>query len=168
MKAKRQIVDESDNIIGYKFGVDVDPITEIYRVSALWLTNTQGQVLIAQRKWDKRNDPGKWGPAVAGTVEEGETYEENIYKETEEEIGLKGIQLKAGPKQRVRGDTNFFCQWYTATVDVPIQDFVIQEDEVEALEWMKLSNLQDALKSTPTKYLTGMQDIVDIFIGGKV
>ena len=27
--------------------------------------------------------PGKWGPAVAGTVEEGESYEENIIKEAE-------------------------------------------------------------------------------------
>ncbi len=29
-----------------------------------------------------------WGSAVAGTVEKGEDYESNIYKETEEEIGL--------------------------------------------------------------------------------
>jgi isopentenyldiphosphate isomerase len=77
---KQVIVDESDNVIGAKIRSDILP-DDIYRVSCLWLRNPSGEVLLAQRSFDKKNDPGRWGPAVAGTVSENETYEENIRKE---------------------------------------------------------------------------------------
>ena len=37
--------------------------------------------------------PEVWGPAVSGTNEEGETYDSNIIKEAQEEIGLTGYTL---------------------------------------------------------------------------
>lgn len=88
LKSKIIIVDENDTIIGHKNRDSMED-GDMYRVSALWIQNSKGDILLAQRSFDKRNDPGKWGPAVAGTVEEGETYESNIIKEAEEEIGLK-------------------------------------------------------------------------------
>lgn len=75
-----QVVNDSDEVIGHKFRNDIDFVKDIYRVAALWLTNSQGQVLIAQRLLTKDKDPGKWGPAAAGTLEKDETYESNIYK----------------------------------------------------------------------------------------
>ena len=77
------IVNEEDEIIGHKDRTSLDHETDIYRVAALWLTNSTGEVLIAQRALSKESSPGKWGPAAAGTVEEGETYESNIVKEVE-------------------------------------------------------------------------------------
>ena len=64
------IVDKEDNIIGYKDRYKLDP-SDIYRVSALWLTNSKEDILLAQRSFDKKHYPGKWGPAVAGTVKKG-------------------------------------------------------------------------------------------------
>ncbi len=81
------IVNEQDEIIGYKDRKDRN-LVDITRVSALWITNEDGEILLAQRGLNKTHSPGLWGPAVAGTVEEGETYESNIIKEAEEEIGL--------------------------------------------------------------------------------
>ena len=40
------------------------------------------------RSFTKSHDPGKWGPAVAGTVEEGETY--NFLKEGQRVYWLDG------------------------------------------------------------------------------
>lgn len=91
MKLPTVIVNENDEIIGHKLREEVDPKNDIYRVSALWVTNSAGDVLIAQRKLTKKHAPGKWEPAVAGTVEKGETDESNIYKEAQEEIGLSGF-----------------------------------------------------------------------------
>ena len=87
---KIPVVNQQDEIIGYK---EKSLITtdDIYRVSALWITDTTGRILLAKRAFTKSRHPGLWGPAVAGTVEEGETYESNIIKEAEEEIGLKNI-----------------------------------------------------------------------------
>ena len=76
-----QIVDKNDTVIGTKERDEIDYSSDIYRVSALWLTNSNGQALIAKRAMAKKNSPGKWGPAVAGTLETDETYETNIYKD---------------------------------------------------------------------------------------
>ena len=81
------IVDENDNVIKNIDAGEKKP-GEISRVSALWVTSEEGEILLAQRAVTKKRDPGCWGPAVAGTVEEDETYEDNIIKEAEEEIIL--------------------------------------------------------------------------------
>ena len=125
------IVDENDKIIGYKKRGTLDS-DDIYRVSALWLTNSKGEILIAQRADNKSHNPGQWGVSVAGTVDEGETYYENIIKETEEEIGLKGIKPKKGPYGRHKGEHNYFYQWYLQEIDMDIEDFVIDKEEVKA------------------------------------
>jgi NADH pyrophosphatase NudC (nudix superfamily) len=108
-------------------------------------------VLLAQRKFDKKHDPGRWGPAVAGTVDQGESYESNIYKEAEEEIGLKGVKFDLGPKQLISdGPHKFFCQWFLAKVDA--EDFVIQESEVEQVAWFTVDRLKEELKNNSDKF----------------
>lgn len=86
------IVDEEDNIIDYKERKKLD-LKDIYRVSALWIENSKGEILLAQRSFNKKHHPGLWGPAVAGTVEKGESYEENISHEIEEELGIKEVKV---------------------------------------------------------------------------
>lgn len=150
------IVDDQDEVIGYKErGMIVQE--DIYRVSALWVTDSNGDILLAQRHHTKKHHPSMWGPAVAGTVDEGDTYDESIVKETEEEIGLKGIQLKKSQKIRVTGEHNHFTQWYTLTCDKPAEDFVIQEDEVEQVKWFTREELASELQVHPENYLRGTQ-----------
>lgn len=147
------IVDEQDNEIGLKDSDKVD-YEDIYRVSALWLTDkTSGDVLLAQRKWTKTNDPGKWAAAVAGTVDEGETYQQNIVKETEEEIGLTNLITTTGPKQFVDdGQHKYFIQWYLAEVDKNRTNLTLQEEEVEAVKWIKLGDLIKDVTVNPQNY----------------
>ncbi len=158
-----QIVDDKDQLIGHKNREDVNHDSEIYRVAALWLTNSKGEVLIAQRKLTKDKDPGVWGPAVSGTVEEGETYETNIYKEAEEEIGLTGVGFNSGPKMRVNEPRNYFCQWFTAVVNRLAEDFRVQEEEVEQIKWMSERELIEDVKAHPDKYIPVMPQILKIF-----
>lgn len=154
-KSRIVIVDENDEIIAHKErGTQTQ--NDIYRVSALWVKNSRGDILLAQRKLTKRHDPGKWGPAVAGTVDEGETYEQNIIKEAEEEIGLKNIQPVLGPKVRMTGEHNYFDQWYTLVVDKPAEDFTIQEEEVEQVRWFTHTELEKELHDSPEKYLKSL------------
>ena len=119
MKPKIVIVDEDDNVIGHKERGLVGR-GDIYRVSALWITNSKGKILLARRALTKSHDPGKWGPAVAGTVEEGEDYRDNIVKEAGEEIGLRNIKPQTGPKIRIFGEHNYFDQWYLLKIDKTI------------------------------------------------
>lgn len=162
MKSKILIVDEKDNVIGCK-DRDVIEQDDIYRVSALWITNSEGDVLLARRALTKSHDPGKWGPAVAGTVEKGESYEDNIRKETEEEIGLRNITPQTGPKERVSGEHNYFVQWHLVKIDKPENEFIIDKNEVEEVEWFSKEELRQEIKANPDKFLENMKRWIEIF-----
>ena len=126
------VVDEHDTIVWYKERrEDIDPEKEFYRITALRLTNSQWEILIAQRSHNKRLAPGKRWPAVAGTVEQGESYEANIIKEMREEIWLKDVKLTTGPKYKHEGTgNNHFAQRFLGTVDMDISFFTKEKDSV--------------------------------------
>ncbi|HSX17853.1 MAG TPA: NUDIX domain-containing protein [Candidatus Saccharimonadales bacterium] len=158
------IVDEHDNFLKFVEYQERQP-TDIYRVAALWATNPNDQILLAQRKFTKHNDPGKWGPAVAGTIEEGETYETNIYKEAEEEVGLSGVPFKMGPKIfNDKGRFKFFVQWFLAEIDWPIGKFKIQRDEVEEIRWIDKASLKRDLDKSPSNYIAGAEKVWQEFL----
>lgn len=158
---KIPIVDENDNIIEYRERDNRD-FNSIYRISSLWITDTDGKILLAQRAFNKSHDPGKWGPAVAGTVEEGETYESNIIKETEEEIGLKDIKPITGIKKRRKDKWNYFNQEFLLTLPTGFNDFKIQEDEVTEIKWFTKEELIKELQENPDNFLKVIHERMDI------
>ena len=156
-----QVVDEQDNLIGAKPRNEIDFEHDYYRISGLWLTNSKGQILLAQRLMTKDKDPGKWGPAAAGTLEVGETYESNMYKEAEEEIGLTGVDFALGPKMKFTAPRHSFCQWFTAVCDKPENEFVPQPSEVERVKWIDEGEFFEDVQNNPNKYLPTMSLIIE-------
>jgi isopentenyl-diphosphate delta-isomerase len=159
------VVDENDTIIWYKSKEDIDPIKEYYRVSWLRLTNSKGQILIAQRAFTKKNDPGKRWPAVAGTIEKGESYEDNIIKEIEEELWLTGISVTLWPKTEKEEveKYHYFWQWFFATVNKNISEFRIQKEEVAAIKWISPEELKKDIRIHPERYLRNMKEHLEKF-----
>lgn len=149
------VVDKNDTVIGFKERSKLMP-GDIYRVSALWLTNSKGEVLMAKRSKTKLKNPNVWGPAVAGTVEADESYEQNIIKETQEEIGLllTLADLSLGPKMYIsRNEANdWYLQWYLVTRDVAIESLTIQKDEVASLAWFGARELRERVSKFPEEF----------------
>lgn len=164
IKPKAIIVDEEDNSIGLKDRNEIDYKKDFYRAAGVWIVNSKDEVLLAQRKFTKAKDPGKWGPAVAGTVEGGETYESNAYKETEEEIGVSGIKLELGPKQKMSYPRKYFVQWFIGKIDKPAEEFTIQEEEVEQVKWISKEELLKDTKVNPNKYVPAVCQFIDELI----
>lgn len=158
------VVNEKDEVIGHKDRTDINPAVDIVRSASLWITNRNGDILLAQRKLTKRNNPGKWSEAVGGTVEEDDDYESTMIREAQEEIGIKVDSYELGPKQYIESPAKYFVQWYTATIDKPIEAFSIQEEELEQLAWISEEQFTKELKDTPEKYIDEMQDIAHLFI----
>ncbi len=147
------IVDEQDKVLGYKKRGELHPHDRI-RVTGVWLENTRGEVLIAQRSFKKDLHPGLWGPAAAGGVAKGESYEENAYKELEEEIGLTGIDLTLADKAVVEytdGTRRVVC-WFRGKYDGPAESLVL-EDAVESVKWVAKSWLRKDLLEHPEHYV---------------
>lgn len=148
------LVDDNDNEIGLKERDDIGP-DDIHRASAAWIRNSKGDILLARRSFKKKIGPGKWSCATAGTVDEGEDYETNMLKELEEEIGLKltADDLTLGPKIRT---PHLFMQWYYATVDLPIEAFTLQEDEVMDIAWVSQEDFERMLAEDPEQFVNSI------------
>ncbi len=158
------VVDENDVVIGHIDRNDRDP-NDIIRISAVWITDEDGNILLQQRKLTKKNNPGKWGPAVAGTVEEGETYIVNAYKEMKEEIGVEGVSLFEYKKYY--GETNTgkrFCQVYTATIPRNTR-LTIEKNEVEQVKWFTKAEVQKMISEHPDDFVGAMkQELKNAFL----
>jgi len=163
IKSRIIIVDKNDKIIGHK-NRDTLKKKDIYRVSILWITNSLGKILLAKRHHTKIHYPGKWGPSVTGTVDEGETYEENIIKEAEEELGLKNIKPKISLKTKTDNEYHHFNQSYTLNIDKKIDEFKIQEDEVEEIKWFSAKELNEQLQRQPKEFLPRMKRNFELFL----
>ena len=156
------IVDKEDNIIAYKDRYKLNP-SDIYRVSALWLTNSKGDILLAQRSFDKKHHPGKWGPAVAGTVKKGQSYDDNILEETAEEIGLKDVKLSKSFKKFNSGSYYHFTQWYTLVIDKNINDFIIGQKEVADIKWFTKEAIRKKLDEDPDFFTPYLKNYFELF-----
>ena len=148
---KIPVVDENDEVIMYKERDEIQP-EDIYRVSSLWVMNEFWEFLLTQRSALKRNDPNKWTCAVAGTVEEGESYEDNIIKETKEEIwmDIKDPQLLA--IRRRKGNHHYF--WATHLVNLPKDsDFVFDEEEIQKVGWFSIEKIDEWFSLFPNDFV---------------
>lgn len=154
------IVDQNDNVIGAKLRSEALP-TDIYRASGLWVTRGDGKILLARRAYTKKNSPGKWGPAVAGTVEEGETYLSNIIKEAKEELGLDIGQLQELTHEASLDEYNHFTQWYGWEMDD--QAIVPEPAEVAEIGWFTKEEILVMVEASPDQFLKGMKTWVENF-----
>ena len=159
------IVNEQDEIIKY---IDANERQkgDISRVAGLWVTNEKGEILLTQRNFNKIRDPGKWGPAVAGTVEEWETYEQNIIKEAEEEIGLKNIKPKIECKNRRSTSHEYFGQWFSVVVDSNYP-FIKQDIEVEQIKWFTRNEILKLFKENPDFFISTFGSAIKYFLNLK-
>lgn len=162
------IVDENDNVIARKPVGEVNYETDIYRVSALWITNRHNEVLLMQRSFKHEHQPGLWGPAAAGTVED-ETYEQNIIKEAAEELGLIDINISLSYKiLKQAGGRRYFCQWFTAEIAPEmIAKLVPEEGEVETFAWIAAADLVKDVMIRPENYLPGFDETAALFCGNQ-
>lgn len=149
------IVNPDDEIIGHKEAGQLAEY-DIYRVSALWLTNSTGDILLAKRTPDQLHDPGRWGPPASGVVRAGEDYLSAMIRLAREEIGLDNLRLSELAGFHRNHKYNYFCQWYKAVVDRPAEEFIINRRNLDGLRWFGRSELWRALKASPRDYLTAM------------
>jgi isopentenyl-diphosphate delta-isomerase type 1 len=60
----------------------------LHRVVHLLVFNSKGEILLQKRSMTKDVAPGKWDTSVGGHVGVGETLEEALRREMEEELGI--------------------------------------------------------------------------------
>jgi isopentenyldiphosphate isomerase len=159
---KIPIVDEKDNIIEYKERKEKD-INDIFRIIHVWVFNKNKEFLIAKRHSSKEVSPNKWSQAVGGTVEEGETYQSNATKEVEEELGVKNVSLKPFRKLYYENSNGKrFCYIYIALIDIPVNSFVLQKEEVSEVRWINIDELSHWYNKSPDDFIPSMGQTIEL------
>ena len=109
----------------------------------IWIINSKNEILIQKRAACKKNFPNKWDMPSAGHVDAGERPIDGAIRETFEEIGI----------QTSEKDYHFICEYiwdemfeiaqvYLLKLDVDINNFKLQEDEVAELKWLSLEEFK--------------------------
>ena len=115
------IVDDFDNVIGQKKLSEVhrNKISHV-RVVNLFLFNSTGELWIPRRTVFKENFPASLDMSMGGHVQSGESYEEALQRETEEELGLDILQYEVrllGYLTPVRDKVPAFMKVYEIPTD---------------------------------------------------
>ncbi len=157
------IVDDEDTII------DIIPRAAVtypqtYRAVGLWLKDEAGLNLLAQRALDKVNDPGKWGPAMSGTVGADESYYDCAVRETQEELGLYLPHMVESHKHIIdTGETRFQCQWFTCVVPEGTV-LAVQESEVIGTQWCSDDTMRALFRFHADQLLPDSEEHWSIFL----
>lgn len=161
--SKITIVDKNDNVIGeedrtiaYKKGL-------IHRLIRVFLINRKGALLLQWRSKDEDTFPETWDQSAGGHVDAGEDYETAAYRELKEELGVSTVKLELVDKFYTSGEIgwkkiNRFNAIFIAQYDK--DDFVLQSDEVEKVQWFGIDTLYDLIESTPDDFTHGLRTIL--------
>ena len=89
------LVDEKDNVIGSMSRSEAYQKKMFSSLRSTWLMikNSQNQLWIPRRRFDKKMLPGALDGSVVGHVSAGETYEQALIREAVEEVGIDLTQL---------------------------------------------------------------------------
>lgn len=113
-------------------------------VAHVIIFNHNGEMLIQHRQKDKEGWPDLWDLTAGGSVLSGETSEEGAMREVREEIGYS-VDLT---NQRPHMTINFgqgFDDFYFVMDDVNLDTLVLQDEEVQDVQWANLEQIQSMI-----------------------
>lgn len=127
------VVDENDAII--KTGLQKHELhtnDDITRVITLYLFNKNGRITIVQRSANKSVDPLKFESSCCGRVSSGETYEQKVRREAQEELSIDLKNLIEVAHWYVAFDSNAGIRQHFKTLYIGFtdDDIVCAEDEI--------------------------------------
>ena len=139
------IVDKNDKVIGSMKRSNISP-KDIYRVASLWIENSKGEVLLAQRTHTTPRHPNKWGPAVVDTVISGDSYRTTILRQAENTLGIRNVNFEESVKVFSDGDTKYFAQYFRTNLDLAVSDFKLDLNVIANIKWFDKEELKKLRK----------------------
>ena len=149
------IFDENNKYLGYSLGRSKVHKENLWHhhVSA-WIMNYNGEILLQQRALDKKKNPGKWA-RTGGHVDAGETPEQSIKREVYEEIGLKvnddeikNIEIF----KSINPNEYYYSYGYIFFTHYKEDDFLLQKEEVNAVKYYTIEELEEIRKKDDKNY----------------
>lgn len=155
MKEKRDLYNKDSELTGLTY-YKGDSIPEGYypMVVMIAIQNSEGKFLMQKRVPSKGGDYGVTG----GHPKSGETPYEGIITEVKEELGID-ISDKEIIEFNSGCDGVDCYKMYYVKLDISMDEFVIQEEELSEVRWFSMDELEDMVDK---KILN--QNQIDFFI----
>ena len=149
------VFDEDNKYLGYSLERNEvhDKNLWHHHVSA-WIINYEGMILLQQRAFTKKKNPGKWAK-TGGHVESGENCKEAIRREVYEEIGLEVNDEEIENIEMFKSfnpNEHYYAYGYIFFTDYKEEDFTLQKEEVNAVKYYTIEQLEEIRKKDDKKY----------------
>ena len=155
------VVDRNNNPIGKATRKEVHERGDWHRGAHILVFNSKGELLLPKRAKDRPQQPDKYDCSASGHVVYGDSYEETIEREAEEELGIKTdkrpelmlkFRLIYGPN-----DKNISALFVLRGYDGPI---TIQKAEVQSAEFVPMEKVKEMLLKDEDQFTTWMAEIL--------
>ena len=144
-----------------------------HRTAHLWLArekNGQIQLLLQKRSANKDSHPGCYDISSAGHIPAGGEYRSSAIRELKEELGIDAEEadlIFCGDRKVVWDDcfygkpfydrqhSRVFLMW----LDLPENQFLVDEDEVESVCWMDFDQCYHAVENNLFPHCIAMEEM---------
>ncbi len=137
-----------------------------HRTAHVWIirkTDTGVQVLLQKRSENKDSFPGQYDTSSAGHIPAGDEPVESAIRELKEELGIDAVpeQLKYAGSFHVQYEEEFhgemfrdneYANVFVYDEEVDISSLILQEEEVERVDWFDISELKRGLETDDPRF----------------
>lgn len=130
-----------------------------HRVVHIWVYNDKEEILLQLRHKDMKYFPNKWDISAAGHLDLNESPIKAALRETKEELGLelkekdlefiKKIKLQQPYKNIINNELIYIYFFKSGN---PLELYKIQEDEVQDIRFIKITDFEKELKEQPENF----------------
>ena len=154
-----EYVNEHDEVIGVTSFQECFENQLTARAARVFLFDDTGKLYIQRRALSMTSAPGLWDQSAAGHLNVGESYEHAAARETEEELGIKGLTLheiayyyheEPHPKHTV---VKRFNKLFVAQYDG--QPITFDPREVIDGRWVSIDQLEEWMQKEPQDFADG-------------
>lgn len=148
------IVNESDEVIGkIKENEQKNIRPNQLRFINILIFNDENKILVPKRSSNRKIFPNCYDFSVGGHVNSGETYEQAAYRELEEELGIKNVELnKVAYFNPYISESNTFQTVYTLNYDKAITNY--DKDGIEDIFYFTKEEIKKLMNNKPNLFKT--------------
>ena len=145
------VVDADDRVVGTEERSRVHARGLKHRSVHVLIFDFSGRLFLQKRAATKDSAPLAWDSSAAGHLESGETYDEAVLRELDEELGLK---LEVLPERLFRIDARPETDWEFTWVYRLVHDgpFVLNAAEIDCGEWAHPAAITRRISERPDAF----------------
>ena len=148
------IVNENDEVIGkIKENEQKNIRPNQLRFINILIFNNENKILVPKRSYNRKIFPNCYDFSVGGHVNSGENYEQAAYRELEEELGIKNVELnKIAYFNPYISESNTFQTVYTLNYDKAIINY--DKNGIEDIFYFTKEEIKELMNNKPKLFKT--------------